>query len=97
MTGAWVHQAGGRAIAKASSMGGVAALRVRLRASHPAVVAQCNSEETKQYPAKKGSDRCKKKTPNSYKNDSNQDENTCENEKRREKGVGRSISDNRGM
>jgi hypothetical protein len=35
--------------------------------------------------------------PNSYKNDSNQDKNTYEYEKRRKKNMRRSISCNRGM
>jgi hypothetical protein len=56
-----------------------------------------NAQESKQNPAKKGSGGCKKKASDSFKEDSSQDENSYEYEKRRKKNVGRSISRDRGM
>jgi hypothetical protein len=63
----------------------------------PRLLCNANSQEPKQNPAKGGGDACQENTPNSYKNNSGQDEGTCENEKREQKDMGGSISHNRGM
>jgi hypothetical protein len=63
----------------------------------PRLFRNANSQESKQYPAQKRSDRRKEDASDSYKEDSGQDENSYEYEKRRKKNVGRSISRDRGM
>ena len=63
----------------------------------PRLLCNANSQEPKQNPAKGGGDACQENTPNSYKNNSGQDENTYESEKSGKKNVRRSISHNRRM
>jgi hypothetical protein len=56
-----------------------------------------SAQKPKQNPAKNGSDACKENTPSFHENNSSQQENAYENEKRGKKNVRRSISRNRGM
>ena len=63
----------------------------------PRLFRNADSQRPEQNPAKNGGDACKENAPNSHENNSGQDEDTYENEKRGKKNVRGSISCNRGL